>query len=392
MEGRPINEPWIDLFPHACRKTHSIEQSLTMKIICDPQMLYSLPEEQWERMLMDKHGLTTNLDKYLIPSSRLSDRSIRHYLNSVIVYNLLKKKDFDANAPFEAGEALREKGVLSKYDAYTLFQLLGMENLIQTEVKHATKLLMISSLLGSTETIRDEARDLLIEKNIRAGARSADNLTYSDIFGETDITSCKKLRESGMKVDQIMQCIQDALDGTIDNNEKDDWNLLFEFMGSSELSPEQLETGMYRVIQDRLRKPVAKRMQLHSMEDVLSKKKKRADSDTESSTIPKRRKFADISEDSVHDVPQLEGKAAAVMQRIEEVTGIHACTNGKMAYIAKTLAKKEAQAATKHQLYSSMSKDMLLYIAHALIPEERLSCSLFCDMQNVDRPIALHIF
>jgi hypothetical protein len=356
-------------------------------------MLSQLGEAQWERMMMDKHGVT-NLDKYLIPSSRLSDRSIRHYLNAVIVYNLLKQRDFDANAPFDAGEALRQKGVLSKYDAYSLFQLLGMENLIQTEVKHATKLLMISSLLGSTETIRDEARDLLIEKNIRAGARSADILTYSDIFGETDITSCKKLRESGMSVDQIMECIQDALDDIIDDNEKDDWNLLFDFMGS-ELSPEEKETGLYKIIHDRLRKPVAKRMQLHSIEDVLSKKKKRAaDSDTESSTSPKRRKkFADISEeDSVYDVPQLEGKAAAVMQRLEEVTGMDASSNGKIAYIAKTLMKKEGQAATKHQLYSSMSKDMLLYIAQALIPEERVSCSLTCDMYNVDRPIALRIF
>jgi hypothetical protein len=361
-------------------------------------MLYSLPEGQWERMLMDKHGVT-NLEKYLIPSSRLSDGSIRHYLNSVIVYTLLKQKDFNPDAPFDAGEALREKGVLSKYDAYTLFQLQGLDNLITQEVKHATKLLMISSLLGSTETIRDEARDLLIEKNIRAGQRSEYILTYSDIFGydttnNREITSCKQLKEAGMSVDQIMQCIQHALDDDI-IDEKDDWNLLFEFMGSSELSPEQLETGMYKIIHDRLRKPVAKRMQLHSMEDVLSKKKKRAaDSDTESSSTPKRRKkFADISEDSVHEVPQLGGKAAAVMQRLEQVTGLEAETNAKMAHIACHLAKKEAQAATKHELYmSGMSKDMLLYIAQTLIPEYRVTCNLSVACDNVNRPIALRIF
>jgi hypothetical protein len=360
-------------------------------------MLAQLGEVQWERMLMDKHGVT-NLEKYLIPSSRLSDGSIRHYLNAVILYNLLKQKDFNPNAPFDAGEALREKGVLSKYDAYTLFQLQGLDNLITQEVKHATKLLMISSLLGSTDTIRDEARDLLIEKNMRAGMRSEYILTYSDIFGydttnNREITSCKQLKEAGMSVDQIMECIQDAINDDI-INEKDDWNLLFEFMGSSELSPEQLETGMYKIIHDRLRKPVAKRMQLHSMEDILSKKKKRAaDSDTESSTSPKRRKFADISEDSVHEVPQLEGKAAAVMQRLEEVTGMHAQSNGKMAHIACHLAKKEAQAATKHELYmSGMSKDMLLYIAQTLIPEYRVTCNLSVACDNVDRPIALRIF
>lgn len=347
---------------------------------------------------MDKHGV--NLDKFLIPSSRLYDRSIRRYLNAVIVYNLLKQRasDFDPEGAFDPEEFLRGKGSLSKYDAYALFQFQGMDNLItQQEVKHATKCLMITALLSENETHRDEARDLLIEKNIRAGQRAAHMctyVTYSDIFS-TDITSCKKLQEAGMGVDQIILCIQYALDhDVILDEERENWNLLFEFMGSSELSPEQLETGLYKIIHDRLRKPVAKRLQINSVEQVLSKKKKRAsDCDTESSTSPKRRKFADISEeDSVH-VPQLEGKAAAVMQRLVEVTG-HAwpCTNGKMAYIAKTLAKKEAQAATKHQLYSSMSKDMLLYIAHALIPEERLSCSLTCEMHNVDRPITLHIF
>jgi len=356
-------------------------------------MLYSLPEGQWERMMMEKHGVT-NLDKYLIPSSKVSERSIRHYLNAIILYNLLKQRDFDANAPFDPTELLKAKGSLSRYDAYALFQLLQMDNLIQSqEVKHATKLLLISSLLSEDVTIRDEARDLLIEKNMRAGQRS-DYITYSDIFGE--ITSCKQLKEAGMNNIQIMQCIQDALgNDVILPEERENWDLLFEFMGS-ELSPEEKETGLYKIIHDRLRKPVAKRMALHSIEDILSKSKKKrasADSDTESSTpSPKRRKFADIPEDSVLEHPQLEGKAAAVMQRLEEATGMHTHTNGKMAYIASILAKKEAQAATKHQLWTSAGQQALLYIAQALIPEERVSCRVTCDMHNIERPITLRIF
>ena len=342
---------------------------------------------------MEKHGVT-NLDKYLIPSSKVSERSIRHYLNAIIVYNLLKQRDFDANAPFDPTELLKAKGSLSRYDAYALFQLLQMDNLIQSqEVKHATKLLLISSLLSEDVTIRDEARDLLVEKNIRAGR--SDYITYSDIFGE-DITSCKKLREAGMNKDQIMQCIQDALgNDVILPEERENWNLLFEFIGS-ELSPEELETGLYKIIHDRLRRPVAKRMQLHSIKDLSKSKKKRAsaDSDTESSTpSPKRRKFADIPEDSVLEHPQLEGKAAVVMQRLEEATGMHTHTNGKMAYIASILAKKEAQAATKHQLWTSAGQQALLYIAQALIPpEERVSCRVTCDMHNIERPITLRIF
>jgi hypothetical protein len=313
------------------------------------------------------------------------------------VYNLLKAREFDPDQTFDPWEFLRQKGTLSKYDSYQLFQFLGLDNLIQTqEVKHATKLLLISSLLSDNETIRDEAMFSLIEKNMRAGQRS-DYATYSDIFGE--ITSSKKLKESGMNNAAIIQCIQDALDdGWILPEEKENWDLLFAFLGSekhmTELTPEEIQSGMYKIIHDRLRKPVNKRMQLHSIQDVLSKKKKRtADSDTESSTpSPKRRKFADIPEDSALEVPHLEGKAAAIMQKLEEVTGMHAHTNGKMAFIASTLAKKEPQAATKHQLWTSAGQQMLLYIAQCLIPEERVSCSLTCDMHNVDRPIALRIF
>jgi len=345
-----------------------------MKISIDTRTINMLPESEWARLVQ---GREIQLETYLISPSEGMDDGVRKYLNSMIVYQLLKGKVEGTPA-----EILKLPNVITREDAHTLFELLGLSALSQTkEIKASTKQLLVDACFGS-----DVALNTLREKNGRAFIRALPS--FSDYFG-AEIKTLKALKESSLTTGDIVACIQ-ARQGQDDH----DWSVLYEVLADHR--PET-EGWMFRIINDRLRRG-GERNQITSVSD-LRRKRRLSSSDSESGSEPagKMVKFSELpehlEEGQEHPVPQLQdgSKAAAVMQTISQITGMSPETSPKMACIARALQRREARyGSSKHQLWTSLSKTMLTYVSSKLIPEEHVHVSLGVD-DSVESPVSVII-
>jgi hypothetical protein len=346
-----------------------------MKVSINTRLINQLPEAEWARLVQ---GREIHLETYLIDPSEEMDDGVRKYLNSIIVFQLLRGK-----VEGTPTEILKLPNVITREDAHTLFEMLGVPALCTKEVKADTKHLLVDACFGSTE-----AMSTLREKNERAAKRAAAERLpqFEDYFGP-GIKTLKALKES--EVD-IVACIQ-ARQGQDDI----DWGVLYEVLGDQR--PET-KGWMYRIINDRLRR--GERNQIQSVAD-LRRKRRLSSSDSESDSEPagKMVKFSEMpehleeGEEHPFPVPQLQdgSKAAAVMQTITQITGMSPETSPKMACISRALQRREARyGASKHQLWASLSKTMLCYVSSKLIPEEHVHVSLGVD-DSAESPVSVTI-
>jgi hypothetical protein len=349
-----------------------------MKISIDTRTINALPEPEWARLVQ---GREIQLETYLIPQTGQMDERVRKYLNSIIVYQLLRGKVEGTPA-----EILKLPNVITREDAHALFEMLGLSALSQIkEVKVCVKHLLVDACYGC-----DVALNTLREKNERAAKRAAAEKLpqFEDYFG--GIKTLKALKESSLTSGDIVACIQ-ARDGQDDI----DWGLLFEVVD------EGMEKGwIFKIINDRLRRS-GERNQIRSMSDLQSRKRRLSSSDSESGSEPagKMVKFSDLpeqleeGEEHPFPVPQLQAgsKAAAVMQTITQITGMSPETSPKLACIGRALQRREARyGASKHQLWTSLSKTMLTYVSSKLFPEEHVHLSLGVD-DSAESPVSVTI-
>jgi hypothetical protein len=347
-----------------------------MKISIDTRTINMLPEPEWARLVQ---GRNIQLETYLIPPTEGMDDGVRKYLNSIIVYQLLKGK-----VEGTAADILKLPNVITREDAHTLFGLLGLSALSHSkEHKTEIKTLLVDACCGC-----EEASLILIEKNERSAKRAAAEKlpSFSDYFG-TEIKTLKALKESSLTTGDIVACIQAR------NQDDIDWGLLYEVLADQR--PET-EGWMYKIINDRLRRGV--RHQIQSVADLQNGKKRRlSSSDSESDQQPAAKilRFEDLPEEGVgeHPAPQLQdgSKAAAVMHTISQITGMFPETNPKMACIARALQRREARyGSSKHLLWTSLGKSQLLYVASKLIAEEHVHVSLAVD-DSAESPVSVTI-
>lgn len=344
-----------------------------MKITVDTRTIYMLPESEWARLVQ---GREIQLETYLIPPTEGMDDGVRKYLNSIIVYQLLRGK-VEGTTPVDI---LKLPNVITREDAHSLLEMLGLSALSQVkEVKVSVKQLLVDGCFGS-----DVAMNTLREKNGRAYVRTLPS--FEDYFG---VKTLKALKESELTMEEIVECIRQRAD-----KDDIDWGVLFEVLADQR--PET-EGWMYRIINDRLRRG-GERNTIRSVAD-LRRKRRLSSSDSESDSEPAGKfvKFSDLpehleeGEEHPFPVPQLQdgSKAAAVMQTISQITGISPERSPKMACISRALQRREARyGASKHQLWTSLSKNMLCYVSSKLIPEEHVHMSLGVD-DSAESPVSV---